>query len=576
MIIPPDDSPEAPSGSWIDETLRTWFAIAPVDGTFVGLHQHDQALPDLSPQGVADARARLQDAAARRPPGTPDENPLRALDEELMADALAIRLWEYETRWMLGNPSVHAGEAVFSLMSLLLPQHGGGESERLEALRARLTALPTFLGQAAQQLDRAPIEWTERAGRECRGARAFLLQGLAHVPLENREAVSGALSAIEAFEDVLTNTLSDRTTDRVGCGAEGLALLIERGHRLDRSAEEIAEYAREEMARTQEWVRDHAGHVGLQRSDDLPQALGQFHPETEDYYAAFHGVWHDMKALAGAQNLLTWPDFPIRYAPRPEWSRAAAPDLYFLFYRSPAAYHRPDVHTYMVPPLPNPETGDMETFLAANNDSVIKLNHVVHHGGIGHHVQNWHAFRSPLRIGRVAAVDCSSRVAMFSAGTMAEGWACYATDLMAEAGGLTELEQFAEHAGRIRMCARAIVDVGIHLGDMDLDQAAAFYVEHAGMSAAAARGEAVKNSMFPGGALMYLVGTDLIHELRAELITIQGDDFDLCTFHDAFLSWGSIPVAVIGREMRRRARAGLPLGAHDTLPTTSTDEGAYP
>ena len=565
-----------PSESWIDETLRTWFAIAPVDGSFVGLHQHDQALPDLSPQGVADARAELQRAVARRPARTPDENSLRALDEELMADALAIRLWEYETRWLLGNPSVHAGEAVFSLMSLLLPQHGGGEFERLEALHARLTALPTFLDQATQQLDRAPLAWTERAVRECRGAHAFLSHGLAHVPLDNVEAVSGAVSAIETFEDVLTNTLSNRTTDRIGCGAEGLALLIERGHRLDRSAEEIAAYAREEMARTQGWVREHARHVGLQRFDDLPRALGQFHPESDDYYDAFGAVWRGMKALAGARNLLTWPDFPIRYAPRPEWSRAAAPDLYFLCYRSPAAYHRPDVHTYMVPALPDPETEDLQAFLAANNDSVIKLNHVVHHGGIGHHVQNWHAFRSPLRIGRVAAVDCSSRVAMFSSGTMAEGWACYATDLMAEAGGLTELEQFAEHAGRIRMCARAIVDVGIHLGDMDLEQAAAFYVEHAGMSAAAAWGEAVKNSMFPGAALMYLIGTDLIHELRAELIAIQGDDFDLCTFHDAFLSWGSIPVAVIGREMRRLARAGLPLGAHGTVSMKPPDEGACP
>jgi len=575
MIDRHDDLYEDPSESWVDETLRTWFAIAPVDGTFVGLHQHDKALPDLSPQGVADARAQLQGAAARRPARTPDENPLHVLDEELMADALAIRLWEYETRWMLGNPSVHTGEAVFSLMSLLLPQHGGGESERLEALHARLTALPTFLGQATQQLDRAPLAWTERAVRECMGAQAFLSQGLAHVPLDNVESVSGALSAIETFKDVLTNTLSTRTTDRIGCGAEGLALLIERGHRLDRSAEEIVAYAREEMARTQAWVREHARHAGLQRSDDLPRALGQFHPEPDGYYDAFGDVWRDMKALSEARDLLTWPDVPIRYAPRPAWSRAAAPDLYFLFYRSPAAYHRPDVHTYMVPPLPDPETEDLEVFLAANNDSVIKLNHVVHHGGIGHHVQNWHAFRSPLRMGRVAAVDCSSRVAMFSSGTMAEGWACYATDLMAEAGGLTELEQFAEHAGRIRMCARAIVDVGIHLGDMDLQQAAAFYVEHAGMSAAAARGEAVKNSMFPGAALMYLLGTDLIHELRAELMVIQGDDFDLCTFHDAFLSWGSIPVAVIGREMRRLARAGLPLGAHDTVPMQPPDEGAH-
>ena len=73
---------------------------------------------------------------------------------------------------------------------------------------------------------------------------------------------------------------------------------------------------------------------------------------------------------------------------------------------------------------------DTEELLQATNDSVIKLNHVIHHGSIGHHVQNWHAFRSASRIGQVAAVDCASRIAMFCGGTMAEGWACYATDLM--------------------------------------------------------------------------------------------------------------------------------------------------
>ena len=155
---------------------------------------------------------------------------------------------------------------------------------------------------------------------------------------------------------------------------------------------------------------------------------------------------------------------------------------------------------------------------------------------------------------------------------MAEGWACYATDLMAEAGGLTELEQFAEHAGRVRMCARAIVDVGLHLGEMDLAQAAAFYREHAGMPASAAHSEAVKNSMFPGAALMYLVGSDLIHQLRADIMGIQGDAFDLCTFHDAFLSWGSIPVPVIAEEMKQRATMRLPMGAHDPLPLTPKGE----
>lgn len=145
---------------------------------------------------------------------------------------------------------------------------------------------------------------------------------------------------------------------------------------------------------------------------------------------------------------------------------------------------------------------------------------------------------------------------------MAEGWACYATDLMAEAGALTEREQYAEHHGRVRMCARAIVDIELHHGRMTLGDAVAFYRERADMSPSAAEAEAVKNSMFPGSALMYLVGTDLIHDLRADLMRTLGEDFGLRAFHDAFLSYGSMPVKLIADEMRRRAAGGLPLGAH--------------
>ena len=179
-----------------------------------------------------------------------------------------------------------------------------------------------------------------------------------------------------------------------------------------------------------------------------------------------------MRALAEEQALLTWPDFPIRYVPRPAWAREAAPYLYFLFYRSPAAFGRPPVHDYLVTPIePDMPEGEQRALLQANNDSVIRLNHVVHHGGIGHHVQNWHAFRAPSRVGRVAAVDCASRIAMFCGGTMAEGWACYATDLVGEAGGLTPLEAYAELHSRVRMCARAVVDVELHRGRMSTDEA---------------------------------------------------------------------------------------------------------
>ena len=43
---------------------------------------------------------------------------------------------------------------------------------------------------------------------------------------------------------------------------------------------------------------------------------------------------------------------------------------------------------------------------------------------------------------------------MFCGGTMAEGWACYATQLMAEHGFLTPLEEFGEAHADLRMAAR--------------------------------------------------------------------------------------------------------------------------
>ena len=42
------------------------------------------------------------------------------------------------------------------------------------------------------------------------------------------------------------------------------------------------------------------------------------------------------------------------------------------------------------------------------------------------------------------------------------------------------------------------------------------------MPAAAARNEAIKNSMFPGAAMMYLVGTEAIHDLRRQIAEREG------------------------------------------------------
>jgi uncharacterized protein (DUF885 family) len=549
-----------PFHAWMDGFFASYYARRPVNATFVGVHEHDHRLPDLSDEGLGDTVADMEDLL-RRAEGMDVAGlaPVEEVDLRLARGYLRTQLWELgSAHFQAGNPSFATGEAIFGVMSLFLSDFAP-LAERMATARARLEAVPTLLAQGRDRVRRAPPAWTRRALVECTGATAFLSGGMDLLEAEAppgaprlRDAADRAAAAFEEHATWLRDDLARRPSSSVACGEEALALHLQEGHFLEEDAQEIAAYARHELEGARAHLAQHASDFGAASPAEALAQLAEIHPSPEGYYARYGEIWDEMRALVLEHDLLTWPDFPIRYVPRPRWARAAAPHLYFLPYRSPAAFGRPPVHDYLVTPL-EADLPDEErrALLEAHNDSVIKLNHVVHHGGIGHHVQNWHAFRSPSRVGRVAAVDCASRIAMFCGGTMAEGWACYATDLVSEVGGLTPLEAYAEKSGRARMCARAIVDVELHHGRMSLEEAAAFYREQAGMSPQAATAEAVKNSMFPGAALMYLVGTDGIHALRRAAEAREGAAFSLRDFHDRLLRWGSIPVTLAGALMAR-------------------------
>jgi uncharacterized protein (DUF885 family) len=97
------------------------------------------------------------------------------------------------------------------------------------------------------------------------------------------------------------------------------------------------------------------------------------------------------------------------------------------------------------------------------------------------------------------------------------------------------------------------VDVRLHQGQMTFDEAGKFYVQNTGMSREASYAEAAKNSMFPGAAMIYLIGRDTIVQLREQHRQSLGSRFDLRRFHDQFLSYGSIPVQMIAEAMNAGA-----------------------
>jgi hypothetical protein len=566
-----------------------------VNATFTGMHDYDHRLPDWSPEGLEASRAEMQQLRAQLE--TPaaaatGSEPLWRGRAEARSEASASEGWagdlttlrdvvsrdralawafldiqlaeDDSAHFARGNPSLAAGEAIFGAISLMTRQFAT-VGARADAVIARLSAIPAFLAGARRSMTAGlPLEWREKTLRECDGADRLLGDGLsrwiaveaidAARALALIEAARRARGAFDEFRRWLTSEAGAARPDRYASGADLFDLLLTRGHWCTRSRSDLLAEARVALDEALARLHEQATKIAADGWPEVQERLAAAHPTTADYLSTYQRLWNACRERADACHLVTWPASPpcaaVRYVPIPIQTRDAAPFLYYLFYRSPAPFDALPVHEYVVTPV-EPEMPPEEQIrrLRANNTSVMKLNHVVHHGAIGHHVQNCFAGRGESAIGRVAAVDCASRIGMFSGGTMAEGWACYATDLMEESGFLTPEESVAQQHTRARLLARAVVDIGLHERSLTFDEAAALYRDRIGMSPEAARAEACKNSMFPGTAVMYWLGTDGLHQLRRAREQAEGSSFSLRGFHDAVLGYGSIPVPLIARLM---------------------------
>lgn len=559
----------------LDAFFASFYRRRPVTATFTGIHEHDHALPDFSPEAMQAARdemsamrRRLADAGY----GVLHSDELRrrdwlAIDGALADSVLELRLAEDESRhFVRGNPSIAVGEALFSVVALAGGEDGPVEP-RVEAAISRLRAFPAFLHGARRTLGEGdmPAAWRDRAIRECQGG-LLLLADLPGWPVaagapvglcrDFQDAAAHAAAAIDWFRAYLAGR-DPSPTSRYAVGHGLLALLVRRGHWCDVPLERLQHEARAALERETHHLKD-----ALQDEEwqTVAARLASAHPDTDDILHAARSLWKECRELSADE--VTWPDAALPYQPTPEWAQRAAPFLYYLPYRSPAPLsHSVGRYDVLLPSATDPVA--QETFARTWNRSAIKLNHVAHHGGLGHHVQNWHAARSPCRIGRVAAVDAASRIAMFCAGTMAEGWACYATEIMESLGFLTPDERIAEQHLRVRLMTRAVVDLELHTGRMSFDEAVRFHVDAAQLTPSAAHSEVTKCSMFPGTAMMYWLGLRDLWRIRSAEEATRGAAFSSGAFHDEVLSFGSIPVALASRLMaaaRSEIRAPSPEG----------------
>lgn len=527
----------------VEARARRAFHTNPVLASYFGVHAEDSRLGDPSRDAVeaeiADERAHLAAVEALDSAGL---SSAARFERDLEVHNLRLELFELdEVRAWQRRPSAAGdlGDAVF----LLFARGAAPLAERLARITDRLEGVPAYLEAARSRASGAPVAvWQETDLRnaedlpylfsEVRTAGDDVLSAGELARLDR--AIGNARSALESWTGWLRDGLA-RSDDAWPMDREHYDQLVRLRAFDDLDADAILALGEEQLHRNREGRR----LAALEVDPDADEAtvidrIKEDHPAT--FEAALEGYRDAMRrsrAHLVEHDLVTVPDDErIEVLATPEYLRSVMP---FAAYFAPARFDADRRGLYVVTPAVDDDPNAMREHYWASIS-----NTSIHEAYPGHHLQLHVANQHP-----------SVTRMLTGAPEFVEGWGMYSEQMMREQGfDAGPAFRVAMYTDAIWRACRIILDVRMHRGELGVDEATDFLVEHTAFETANARAEVRRYTYTPGYQLSYLLGKVLILGLREEERRRLGPDFSLKAFHDTLLRNGSLPISFHRRLLR--------------------------
>lgn len=536
-------------------------ALNPVGATALGDHRFDSRLNEVSPEARAEEREFYREYLKRLEEIDPRQlSRPNQVDYALLKHELEANLWSLDVLqdWAW-DPLLYtrlSGSAVYHLMA----REFAPLPTRLQHVAERLEQFPRLFPQIRATLvpARVPRIHAETAIKQNRGVLSILdnqvQPNLATLPEEQQarleNAMARARTAVEEQQRWLEQELLPNARGNFRLGPElydqKLAFML----KTPMTRAEIRARAEQEMARVRDEMFDISRQVYLEHYPytELPaepsaaykQALIRAALETayQDAPQADQVVACARDALAQAttfvrdKDLVTLPADPVEIIIMPEFERGVS----LAYCDSPGPLDAGLKTFYAVAPLPEDWTdGQIRSFLREYNvRSIHDL--TMHEAMPGHYLQIAHSNRYPGKLR-----------ALLASGVFIEGWAIYSERMMVDAGYLSgdPLMRLINLKWYLRGIANALMDQAIHAGDMTRDEAMRLMMEDAFQEEREAAAKWVRAQITSAQLSTYFVGTLEHFDLRRDVERAWGDRFDLKTYHDKILSFGSPPVQFV-------------------------------
>lgn len=202
---------------------------------------------------------------------------------------------------------------------------------------------------------------------------------------------------------------------------------------------------------------------------------------------------------------------------------------------APGPYDKSGNTYYNVGSISNWPKEKAESYLREYNHYIMQILDI-HEAIPGHYTQLVYANQSPSLI-----------KSLLGNGAMIEGWAVYTEQMMLENGfGNNQPEMWLMwYKWHLRTVCNTILDYSVHAGNMTKTEALHLLIKEAFQQQAEAEGKWKRVSVSNVQLTSYYTGYKEIIDLRRDYKNKLGDKFDLKSFHEKFLSYGSAPVKYI-------------------------------
>ena len=530
--------------SLVSRYMRGYFAYEPSFATTWGVHQYDSLLEDRSRAAIdreiertrrALAETKTVNAAALSDSARIDYDLFARQVEGHLFDLTEMRHWE-------NDPGAYnyAG-AIFCLVARTFAP----PEERLRLVTARLRQVPRLLASGRQNVKNPPEMFARFAAEDLQGSIDFLDK---EVPAAFQDVKDRALlkqyDEAKSLAEGVTRDYIQWINAEVVPKATGSYVLGTERYRKKLHFDEMVEVPLDSLLRVgeQELARLEARYTAAGKkidpkatSEELVQRMRADHPTKDELIPYAKSLLEDIRSYCIKSRFIDVPS-EVRVMVRPTPSFAA--ERSFASLDAPGPFEKKANEAYYNISLPNPSWDSARVDQHLQGYSRWTLPSVsIHEAYPGHYVHFLYSKRAPSLVRQT--MGC---------GSFAEGWGLYVEEGLIDQGYRKDdprVEMGTMRWALVR-ASRFQVGIRVHTQGMSMDDAIAYFMQHAHMERGNAEREAYRAAFDPT-YIVYTLGALQIRKLRDDVARAEGPSFDLARFHARILSQGALPVVLLRR-----------------------------